>query len=99
MTSPYAQDIQEIKSDVKELTRITASTREAVAELTTLVSQMHDTCPYREVIARANENHNELKEVKQQITDNRITIAKMLSVGAVGAGLVEGLKLLVQLFQ
>ena len=87
-----ADEITELRADIKALTGNVAKVEKAIVRLETMSIHSENACPYRVQIAR---NENGIKEArtdaKQALAlaqDNRVKIAQMVVSGAAGGGLV-----------
>jgi predicted transcriptional regulator len=75
VASPYAENINDIKDNVaelrhgqEELTKTQSALMASQARVETLVASLHETCPHRELIARAGNN---IKRVEKLEADTR----------------------------
>ncbi len=100
MTSKYSKDIEEIKETLAELKPVlgcvpalqAASVKldKSVGELTIVVSTLHETCPYRDDIVLAKENHKKVEKVEEKAQKNEVGLAK-IAASALGGGTVVAL--------
>ena len=100
MASLYARDIEEIKAAlagivpqvqcIPALKDAMSNMRVEMAGMASTIKTLYESCPFREDIALAKENHKKLEKVEEKAQRNEVGIAK-IAASAIGGGTVVAL--------